>query len=57
MRLKFTGKSLLVKNRNGFYQERFYVWSKFRCKSVVNWGIHGGGGAGPADPATAGPMF
>ena len=35
MRLKFTGKTLLVKNRNGpLYQEKFYVRSKFRCKSV-----------------------
>ena len=35
MRFKFTGKPLLVKNRNGsLYQEKFYVRSKFRCKSV-----------------------
>ena len=35
VRLKFTGKPLLVKNRNGpLYQEKFYVRSKFRCKSV-----------------------
>ena len=41
VRLKFTGKPLLVKNRNGFYQERFYMRSKFRCKSVVHRDIHG----------------
>ena len=35
VRLKFTGKLLLVKNRSGpHYQENFYVRSKFRCKSV-----------------------
>ena len=35
VRLKFTGKPLLVKNRNGpLYQEKFYVRSNFRCKSV-----------------------
>ena len=35
MRLKFTGKPLLVKGRSGpLYQEKFYMRSKFRCKSV-----------------------
>ena len=35
VRLKFTGKPLLVKSRNRpLYQERFYVRSKFRRKSI-----------------------
>ena len=34
VRLKFTGKPLLVKSRSEpLYQEKFYVRSKFRCKS------------------------